>query len=212
MRKIFSTLLVILSISSFAQSHKEAKDILSKAKEAISQHKNQKLTFDYSMDRPGQGGKKTITYSGSLVVAGEKYRLEMNDFEYLCDGTKIYTISKADLEITSSKIDEENSAPITPSSILNSFDKGFSYKLAGTEKVGKRTVQYITLKPNVTDQVREITLGIFTDDYSVHSFKRMGTNDVDIRFEVKESAWDVKLPATYLTFVASDYSDYIIFD
>ncbi len=212
MRKLLSTLLVVLSITTFAQSHKEAKNVLSKAKEAISQHENQKLTFDYSMDRPGQGGKKTITYSGSLVVSGEKYRLEMNDFEYLCDGSKIYTISKADMEITSTAIDEENSAPITPSSILNSFEKGFSYKLAGTEKVGKRTVQYISLKPNVTDQVREITLGVFTDDYSVHSFKRMGTNDVDIRFEVKESAWDVKIPATYLTFVASDYSDYIIFD
>jgi hypothetical protein len=73
-------------------------------------------------------------------------------------------------------------------------------------------VLYIILKPNVSEEITEITIGIFTDDYTVHSFQRMGLNNVDIRFTVKQSQWNVKLQPNYLTFVASDFSDYEIFD
>ncbi len=212
MKALYTALFLVFATTAFSQNKNEAKQYLTKAKQAIEKHDNQYLEFEYAMDRPSANGKKTISYDGKLTVAGEKYRLEMNGFEYLSDGKKMYIISHDDEEVTSTDLGESNEAPITPSAILNGFEKGYSYKLAGTEKIGGRTVQYIILKPNVSEEIREITIGIFTDDYTVHSFQRMGLNNVDIRFTVKQSQWNVKLQPNYLTFVASDFSDYTIFD
>jgi len=212
MKVLWTALLVLFTTTGFSQKHVEAKEYLSKARKAIENHTNQQITFDYAMDRPTSNGKKTISYEGKLTVSGDKYRLEMNGFTYLSDGTKMYIISHDDEEITTTELDQESEAPITPSAILKGFDKGYSYKLAGLETVGKRKVQYVILKPNVNEEVREITLGIFIDDFSVYTFQRMGMNDVDIRFTVKTSAWDVKTLDSYLTFDPTEFDDYTIFD
>ena len=132
--------------------------------------------------------------------------------EQIRNGSKLYTILPQDEEVQITQYDEEENTGLTPSSILKSYEKGYSYKLGGTEKKNGKSIQYVILKPTASEEIDKIMLGVEKESKHLVSLKQWGTNGTITTFNITSFEPNKDLPAGYFSFDKSDYPGYYIAD
>ncbi len=127
-------------------SDPEAKKILDGVSAKFKSFKAVQSKFSLKIENAS--GKALGTKTGTVYMKGTKYRINVSDQDIYCDGSNIWTVNKADKEITINKVDESNKT-ITPQKLFTNFyDKDFLYKLNSDSK----GVQEIELTP--TDKTK----------------------------------------------------------
>jgi outer membrane lipoprotein carrier protein len=150
-------LVIIAALPSFAQNDAKAKAILDKVSAKVKSLKSLKANFTITI--AGAKGSKPQTKKGSVMMKGNKYYVSLTGQEIYCDTKTIWTYVKESHEVQISNFDpNENS--FTPSKLFTNFyDKEYSYKYAGTQTVGGKKVDVITLTPtNKAKQYSRIDL------------------------------------------------------
>jgi outer membrane lipoprotein-sorting protein len=175
-------LFALMPFFAFAQSHSEAKALLNKVYETTVNLKTQHITFDQVTEAPSNGGMKPLSMSGELFAKGEMVRVNTGAFQFLSDGTNAYLIYPDDEEIEKVANAEEND--LSPGTILEEYQSGYSYKMAGKSTEGGKNIQYIVLKPNASEEIKEILVGIDTKTNLLHSYKQFMTNNTINTFTV----------------------------
>ncbi|HMC99494.1 MAG TPA: outer membrane lipoprotein carrier protein LolA [Ferruginibacter sp.] len=150
MKKITSLAVLLLAVlvNLSAQAPKgmgsndpEAKKILDAVSAKFKSFKA--VTAKFSLKMENSAGKSIGSKSGTVYMKGSKYRVSITGQEIFCDGSNVWTLNKADKEVTISKLDPTSNS-ITPQKLFTNFyDKDFLYKLNG-EKNG---IQEIELTP-----------------------------------------------------------------
>ena len=204
-------LLLSFSFSASAQSHTEAKKLLTEASQKLKSHKNVVIDFTYKLENTRVEPPITQTESGTIAVKGDDYRLKIMGTEQIRSGQKVYLILMDDEEVQVNDFDEENPG-LTPTAILNSYNKGYSYKLGGEATVGGKKVQYIILKPNASEEEDKVMVGIEKESKQLVSLQRFGTNGTITTFKINSFKPDQSLPANYFTFNKKDYPGFYIAD
>ena len=128
----------------------EAKKMLDAVSAKFKTYKSPQASFTYQVENAQ--GKVMSTKKGSVIMKGNKYKVQMDGLEIYSDGKTVSNYDKSTNELT---IDNVNSSgnSMTPQKLFTNFyDKDFYYKLNGQKKIGNKTVEEIELTP--TDKTR----------------------------------------------------------
>ena len=84
MKKILFFLLALTTANCFAQKDPEAKTLLDKAAKQASGYKS--ITAEFDCIYENQAEEKTETYSGTLLLKGNRFRIDVDKTVTFCDG------------------------------------------------------------------------------------------------------------------------------
>lgn len=141
---------LLISSSVFAQVDKKAKDILSGVSAKYKSMKSMKIDFSYTLENPTAKIKETQT--GSILLSGAKYRLNIAGQEVISDGKTSWTYMKQAKEVQVNTIDPDAEG-IKPNEIFTMYEKGFLYRFVDEKTVAGKVQQNLELTP--TDKSKE---------------------------------------------------------
>jgi len=210
--KYLSILFITLfTFSGYGQTNKEARALLEEVKTKTLSYENQKITFSNVLEVPNSDPDKASTkrsMEGTIFLKGESYRLEMNDVIYLYDTKKLHIIDIDSEEIDITSVDEET--PLSPTSILNEFDKGYSLKLENKKTIEGKSIQFVRLKPTGASDVLDVLLGIDTKTKTIYSYQMLGMNKVVTVLTITDYQTNLSLPANTFVYNESDWEGFYI--
>ena len=203
---------LLFSFSLFSQaSNQEAKTLLEKSSSKMKSYPIIALDFSYTFENVKVEPPVKQVQEGTIAIKGEDYHLQIEGIEQIRSGKKLYNILNEDEEVQISNYEnDEEDEGISPSKILSSFSKGYSYKMGEREQVEGKTIQHIVLKPINTLTVEKIIIGIEASTNHVYSLKQFGTNGTITTLKVKSFNSKPQLPANYFSFNRADYQDFYI--
>jgi outer membrane lipoprotein-sorting protein len=208
MKKIILICSILVSSLSFAQNNNSAKTLLNEVSTKVKSYKNISIDFKYVLDNTKENIHQETR--GDVVMFGDKYRLNILGLTRIFDGTKLYSISPEDEEVSVSK-EDETEATITPSKMLSFYEDGYTYKMDIIQNVRGRKIQYIKLIPiDSNSEIKYILLGIDSTTKHIYNLIEMGKNDTKTTLTVNSFKTNETLSKTLFTFDASKYSDYYI--
>lgn len=211
MKYLMALFLACFTLTGFAQTNKEARALLEEVKAKTMSFKNQKITFTNVLEVPNSDPDKAPTkrdLTGTIYLKGDAYRLEMSGVTYLYDLKNLHIIDEDTEEIDITSVEDET--PLSPTSILNEFDKGYSLKLAEKKTVNGKTVQYVMLKPTGASDVIDVVLGIDMKTKMIYSYRMLGMNKVVTLLTITDYQTDLSLPANTFVFNEDDWDGYYI--
>ena len=207
MKKIIALLLITLSLNTFAQN--EAKTLLNEVSEKVKGYENISIDFKYTLENISENIKQET--KGDVVMQGEKYRLNILGVTRLFDGSKMYSISTEDEEVTISSYIEDDNDAITPSKMLSFYEDGYTYSHDIKQDINGRKIQYVKLVPiDSNSEIKEILLGIDAQTKHIYNLIQVGKNSTKTTFTVNSFDTNEPVSKTLFTFDASKYKDYYI--
>lgn len=192
-----------------AQSHVEAKALLKKASETMKSYPSMEIVFSYTMENQRVEPPITQKQEGTLALKGDDYRLKTPILEQLRVGTRLYNILHEDEEVQISEYEEEGMG-MSPARLLSFYEKGYSYKMGGTETIKGQKITYVILKPIASEEIDKIMIGIKADSKEVYSMKQWGTNGTVTTLVVNKLNKNAQWPANQFKFDKKDYPGYYI--
>ena len=201
----------LFTFSGYGQTNKEARSLLEEVKTKTLSFENQSILFTNVLEVPNSDPTKPNTkrsLEGKILLKGDAYRLEMNDVIYLYDTKKLYIIDVDSEEIDITSVDEET--PLSPTSILSEFDKGYSLKLEDKKTINGKSIQFVRLKPTGASDVVDVLLGIDTKTKTIYSYQMLGMNKVITLLTITDYQTNLSLPANTFVFNESDWEDFYI--
>lgn len=212
MRTIFASLAIVWSTFAVAQTNEAAKALLNEVKANIQSFTDQKLDFTSTIEIPtgdANNPKTTRTSSGSVVVVGENYKVDLNGQTIILNGNKAYVIAPDDREVTVRILGDEDMA-FTPNGIVAKFESGSSLAMAGKETIDGKTIQYVKIRPNGNEEIRDIVLGIDMATKRIYSFTEYSTSDVVTKYVVSNYEVNTGVDPSTVEFKRADYEGWRI--
>jgi outer membrane lipoprotein-sorting protein len=202
------------SLGAFSQSsHEQAKALLAAASEKMKTYSDVSLSFDNVIENNQVSPPLREVDKGFIKMKGEKYRLSAFGIEQIYDGNDIYVILPDDEEVTITRpSDDDDSEAFNPIAILDMYKRGFSLKLGGEIEVSGKTIVYVILKPNASERLRAITVGIEKSNNHLYSYEQIGLDGTITKFEVTSYRPNTGLPESTFKFIEAQYPDYYIND
>ncbi|MFK7001520.1 LolA family protein [Flavobacterium oreochromis] len=208
MKKIIVVLLTLISFSFQAQNDPKAKAILDKVAAKVKSFKTIQVDFKYNLQNTKEGINQDN--KGNVTLSGNKYLLNFLGLTKICDGTKVYTISKEDEEVSIAKVGNEEEAD-TPAKMLTFFNKGFKYTWDINQTIKGKKIQYIKLVPiSSKDDRKQILVGVDTATQLIYNTITLNKNGTKVTLTVNSLKTNGTLPKNYFTFVKSKYPNYYI--
>jgi outer membrane lipoprotein-sorting protein len=137
-------------------------------------------------------GRSKETQKGKMQQKGDKYHVNLDDQEVICDGKSTWIYLKKNKEVQVNDASASSDAnSLSPKSLLKIYQNGsFAYNLNGTGNENGKSVQFIEVKPLdrnadysklrlAADKNNQITsLKVFNKDGSRYSLqlKKMNTS------------------------------------
>ena len=203
MKKIFTLALVCIAVFAGAQKiDPTAKKILDEVSSKLGQNTTFYIKFNYLYS---VSGGKNMAETGQVYAAGEKYHLILGSTTQIFDGSKVYTISADDKEITAS--DKSDGEVLSPTAILNLYKSGFDISLAGTKVIDNKKCTLIKLIPAKATNSKSVILAIAnTKLVQVTENYNDGGNLV---LTIKEFKENLIVNKSLLTFDKEKYKGYV---
>jgi outer membrane lipoprotein-sorting protein len=155
--KVILNLLIVGLFSSAVVAQSKSQVLLDKVSDQMAKHSNSKVEFTYKLDNTEADVHQQT--NGTVVIEGNKYKLNLFETTQINDGQKVYTIIPENEEVIIEPFVEENTE-ITPSKMLTFYKNGYSYIWDSLKTIGKKKVQYIKLIPDQISEATEVLLGI----------------------------------------------------
>lgn len=177
--KVFFSLL-LLPLSLLAQPDEKAIAILERVSATNSAYANIELKFDYTLNNT----KANVTdkRDGSLVLAGQRFHLELMGQKITSDGKIVWYDMGEEVHIKSMEEFMEET-DLDPRNIFTQYNKGFKHKYKGERKVNGKDCHVIDLYPEVPGKKPYSRIELCIDKVSNHivessTFGKDGTNYV----------------------------------
>jgi outer membrane lipoprotein carrier protein len=172
---LFTSLLVFLTFTLFAQTDPKAQKILDEVSAKTKSYNTIRIEFTYKMENTAQ--KINESYKGVLVSKGDKYKLTVSGQDVISDGKTVWTYLKDANEVqVNSADDDENS--ITLTNLLSTYTKNFKSKLI-KETADQQIIELTPTQKKNFNKVKVVvnkskkmieTLSIFDKNGSVYSY------------------------------------------
>jgi len=164
MTKLFTTLLIALSTSLFAQDQ-VAKDVLDKLSATTKAYKNMTVDFDFIFKNKSQHMNEK--QKGTLVLQGDKFRLVMEEQTIINDGENqwIYLADMNEVQIMEHDPEEEM---MSPNKLFTIYEQGYKYTYVGAQSEKGKRLQIIDLFPEESSSFMKITLAVDAAKNQLH--------------------------------------------
>lgn len=152
MNKVVLLSILLLSFSwnfTHAQDAK-AKSIMDKAANKVKSMKA--FSANFSLAVKDVSGKTKETIKGTFKMMGDRYAVDMNEQQILCDAKTVWTYLKKFNEVQISDF-SPNEQTISPARLLGgAYDKEFKYSYSGEKNISGKKVHIISLIPKNSKQ------------------------------------------------------------
>lgn len=212
MKKIYSTLLVVLMFVSLATAQKDpqAGKILDAMSQKYKAMKAFQADFTQTMENRSSKIKESIT--GNVLVSGDKYKLKISDQEIISNGKILWTYLKDVNEVTITESDAEAEA-MSPGNIFEMYKKGYKYAYAGDETIGGVKYDVIELAPeDRKNPIFKVRLFINQKDKSLKSWEMFRNNGSRYTYTIQNFKANPPLAADTFTFNKAKYNGVTVVD
>lgn len=166
--------------------------------------------ISYSMVNQTEGIDES--YSGTISVKGDMYRLNLAEQEVINDGETIWTYLPEVNEVNIDHNDPE-AGDITPSSIYEIYKEGYKYLLLNEVTIGGVKYNVVDLVPNDKDaQYFKIRLEIAVGTNLLRQFTLFDKEGSEYSYLITNFNKDVNLPDEYFKFDLSKHKDVDVID
>ena len=147
MKTLSSWILLLPVTLLFGQSDETAAPYLDKIARDLDPGHALSIEFDYI--REDQQSESSIEGEGTLVLMGEKYKIDLGEAVVWFDGEKQYSLQTEIEEVYISKPDPENKEFMfsDPIRLLRNYNEEFKYRLIGETSFRGKTFEEIQLYP-----------------------------------------------------------------
>ena len=137
---------LFLSLTGISQEDAKAKAILDKASAKINALKTISIHFKVVITSPDGGDP--ITQSGTAHLSGDKYKIELEDQDIYCNGTRIVTHLKEDKEAYIGTVEDAvEEGSMQPNQMLTIWETGHNYRYVKETTLDGKAVHQIHLYP-----------------------------------------------------------------
>lgn len=206
MNKIFTILLIALSITLFAQDQ-VAKDVLDKLSATTKSYKNMTIGFNFILENTSQNIKEE--QKGILILEDDNFRLEMDAQIIINDGESQWVYLADMNEVQIMEHDPEDDM-MSPNKLFTIYEKGYKYTYVGAEAEKGKRLQIIDLFPEESGAFMKVTLAVDAAKNQLHKIiihdKNGGT------YTYKVNTFTTNTTVAPFTFNPSDYPDVEVID
>ncbi len=135
-------IMVVFSISGFAQTDKKASAILDEVSVKTKSYKTIKIEFTYAMDNVKE--KIHDKFKGTLISKGDKYKLTAAGQDVISDGKTVWTYLKEANEVQVNNVTDDDDS-FTPTKLLSGYSKDYKSKFI-EEKGNTQVIELYPLK------------------------------------------------------------------
>ncbi|MBC7864399.1 MAG: outer membrane lipoprotein carrier protein LolA [Bacteroidia bacterium] len=176
-------MLVASSTNSFAgDDKKSAKSILDELSKNTKSYSSISAELSYVV--VGKDKKTKDNQTMNIKVKGKKFRLNIPGNLIVSNGEKVWNKSFESGEVVVKCGEEESS--MNPSNIFTMYEKGYSYSLSKTEKVGKNTTYIIKMVPEKKNKMDSVFLYVDGSKKKILKMKKFMTNGNTETYEIKK--------------------------
>jgi outer membrane lipoprotein-sorting protein len=164
MTKLFTTLLIVLSTSLFAQDQ-VAKEVLDKLSTTTKSYKNMTIGFDFIFENKSQNINEK--QQGTLILQEDQFRLTMEEQTIINDGESqwVYLADMNEVQIMEHDPEEEM---MSPNKLFTVYEQGYKYTYVGAESEKGKRLQIIDLFPEESGPFMKITLAVDAAKNQLH--------------------------------------------
>ncbi len=144
MKKYILIILSFLTLSSIAQSSKDADLLIDKISKRYKKFKSIKADFTYSIESKAE--KINEKQKGNIVIKGNKFRLDIAGQTIICDNKTQWTYSKEINEVNIQNYKPKEGV-MKLDDIFTMYSKGFVSRIAEVVKENGRELTVIELAP-----------------------------------------------------------------
>lgn len=206
---ILVVFIVIAGQMTFAQGKKNSDDILKEVSEKTKALSSIRISFTYNMDNPS--AKVHESETGTLLVKGDQYRLDIAGQKVICDGKTVWTYIAESKEVQINAV-EENENVLTPTRLLTSYSKDYKSKLTGEATRDGRAQYVINLKPNADKNFTEVELNVDKELYRITRIAIQDKSGNTFSYIVNKFETNVPVNDSDFVFNAKDYPGVEIID
>jgi outer membrane lipoprotein-sorting protein len=184
----------------------KAKEILENLSKKTKTYKTIKAEFTiiiYDKDK-----KQSDKQTGSLMLRGGKYKLDVKGQLLLCDSTTIWTYLKDANEVQINNVDpSSDKGQISPTNIFTLYEKGFKSHFNSESKQGADDIESIDLYPKHPEREKyhTIKLGIDKQKNQIVNVKVLLKDGTMQEYIVNTFSPNVDMPLGDFKFNAKDY-------
>ena len=207
MRKGF-ILFILWAFCSLGAAAQNAKEILDATAARMMESGGVRAQFKATQF---QGTTPESETTGTLLISGQQFQMETPEMTTWYDGKTQWAMLKGAGEVNVSEPTEEERAAMNPSTLINIYKKGYSYKLKKSTLRGKPTYSIYLKAKNKKAAFSEIYVDVEqgTNNPLCLRAKRDGNW---MRLAILSFQAGQTLPATTFTFPTQDYPDIEVID
>lgn len=212
-RILFIGIIATFPFFAGAQNNAKAKQILNEVSEKTQSYNTISASFVFSMDNEEMEIHEKN--EGSIQLKGQKYVVDLPDvgMKVYSDGETLWNYMQDGNQVTISKIEDNSSDLMDPSSIFNIYEKGFESKYIGEKQNAGKILYQIELYPDTDEHdVSKIILYIDKSNMMINSAVLYGTDGNLYSVEVTKMDIDAELLDSYFVFNTGNYGDIEIID
>lgn len=163
MKKIIILFLVVAAFSGYSQ---KASEILEQVSTKTKSYTSIKADFSYRMENAK--AKINEQKQGTLLLSGDKYKMQASGQTVICDGKTIWTFMPESNEVQVNSLDNKDEA-LTPSKLLSNYNTNFKSKILNDKNSDPNTIK-IELVPNTIKNYNRAILAVDKAKLQVKSF------------------------------------------
>lgn len=134
------------AFSQTKQEQEKAKTILDAVSKKIKSYSSLKVECSYTLENPA--AKINETQNGTLLLKGNKFKLDLAGREIISDGSFVWIVMKNAEEVhKKSQAEFNEELGFDPAKIFTIYEEGFKYQFLKEAKENGKTVQVIDLFP-----------------------------------------------------------------
>ncbi len=209
LRIIILSALIAVSPAILSQNKATSEDVLKTVADKTKSYSSVKVNFTYNMDNPGAQVHESET--GTLLVKGDKYRLDIAGQTVICDATTTWTYIGDANEVQINSVEDDESI-ITPTRLFSSYSDDYKSKITGEVTKNGKAQYVIELKPNTVKTVTGVEMNIDKELMRIMRIAIQDKNGNTFTYIVNKFETNVPVKDTDFSFNAKDYPGVEIID
>jgi len=208
MKKLLMIFFSMAVISVYSQKDQKASDLLDQVSAKTKSYKSIKADFSYKMENAK--AKINEEKQGTLLLSGDKYKMEASGQVVICDGKTIWTFMPASNEVQVNSLDNKDES-MTPSKLLSNYNTNFKSKILTDKNTDPSSVK-IELVPNTVKNFNRAVLVIDKAKLQVKAFMINDKNGNIFTYTITRFLTDTPVGANDFTFDAKKFPGVEVID
>ncbi|MCX6285460.1 MAG: outer membrane lipoprotein carrier protein LolA [Bacteroidetes bacterium] len=208
MKKLIILFLCLAFVNAYSQKDQKATELLDQVSAKTKAYKSIKADFSYKMENTK--AKINEEKQGSLLLSGDKYKMQASGQTVICDGKTIWTYMPESNEVQINSLDNKDEA-LTPSKLLSNYNTNFKSKILSDKTSDPNTVK-VELVPNTVKNYNRAILSLDKAKLQVKSFVIYDKNGNIFTYTISRFQTDLPVNASDFTFDAKKFPGVEVID